>query len=82
MTEDRQGEPITVPLQQVHMLLAGRIPLLQFCRNFAWADSEAEMVNPFMERSRDGFTMVRADVNNDDPHLPLVTFHFARAEAD
>ena len=48
MAEDRQGEPITVPLQQVHMLMAGRIPLLQFCRNFAWADTEAEMVNPFI----------------------------------
>ena len=78
MADDNQGEPITVPLQQVHMLMAGRIPLLDFCRNFAWADTEADMTNPFMDRSRDGFTMVGAEVNNDDPHLPLVTFRFAR----
>ena len=78
MAEDRQGEPITVSLQQVHMLMAGRIPLLQFCRNFEWADTEADMANPFMDRSRDGFTMVGAEVNNDDPDLPLVTFRFAR----
>ena len=81
MPDDCRGEPITVPLQQVHMLMAGRIPLLQFCRNFAWADTEAEVINPFMARSRDGFTMVAADVNDDDPSLPLVTFHFGRLEA-
>ncbi len=78
----RSGEPITVSLHQLHMLMAGRIPLLQFCREFGWADTEADMTNPFRDRSRDSFQMISAEVTKADTSMPLITFHFEPASTE
>ena len=80
MTTERtaNSDPITIPLQQLHMLLAGRIPLLQLCRDFGWADTEAEMINPFRDRNRDGFEIASVEITEADSSMPLVTFQFAR----
>lgn len=81
-SDQKSGEAITVSIHQLHMLMAGRIPLLQFCREFGWADTEADMTNPFSDRSRDGFQMVSAEVTEADTSMPLITFHFEPAPTD
>lgn len=78
-SNDQQGgEAITVSLHQLHMLMAGRISLLQFCRNFEWAETEADMTNPFSDRSRDSFEMLSADTTKEG----MITFHFKPASTE
>jgi len=59
------SDSITVPATALLALLAGKMSLLDFCRQFEWADDETEMANPFRDRMRDGFEIADVLISQD-----------------
>ncbi|MDQ8027937.1 MAG: hypothetical protein REJ23_04360 [Brevundimonas sp.] len=79
MTDNQKGvPPVTLPLRFLHAYLAGRIPFLQFCRSFEWADEEVEAqgANPFFRHERDNLEISSIEITDGDGDNPLVTFFF------
>jgi hypothetical protein len=67
---------VVVPAQLLLAYLAGRIPLLQFGRHFGWAEEETELINPFMQRAKDGLAISSVAYGDDEFGMPVVKFGF------